>query len=275
VSIGEIHIFDWEAWATYYGEDLDELHMPFNFGLLNVDWRAQAVREVVDSLEEALPQGAWPNYVLGNHDEPRLASRYGREEARVAAMLLLTLRGTPTIYYGDEIGMVDVPIPPERLQDLWGETLPRMGRDPCRTPMQWTGGPNAGFSSPQTGALWLPLADDYEQVNVERELKEPASLLNLYRHLLAYRDATPALTIGGYEPLDGVPEACYVYLRETDEQRVLVVLNFSGRRERVRIAARGGGEIALSTHLDRSGVVDLGALPVRGNEGLIIELTRS
>ena len=275
VSIGEIHIFDWEEWATYYGEDLDELHMPFNFALLNVDWRAEVVRTVVDSLEEALPQGAWPNYVLGNHDEPRLASRYGREAARVAAMLLLTLRGTPTIYYGDEIGMVDVSIPPERLQDPWAENVPGMGRDPCRTPMQWTGGPNAGFSSPQTEELWLPLADDYERVNVDCELKEPASFLNLTRRLLAYRKATPALTIGGYEPVDGVPETCYAYLRKTDDQWVLIILNFSDRRERVRIAARGGGEIALSTYLDRSGVVDLGALPVRGNEGLIIELARS
>jgi glycosidase len=271
-SIGEVHIFDWEEWAIYYGEDLDELHMPFNFALLNVDWRAQAVREVVDSLEEALPQGAWPNYVLGNHDEPRLASRYGREEARVAAMLLLTLRGTPTIYYGDEIGMVDVPIPPERLQDPWAENVPGMGRDPCRTPMQWTGGPNAGFSSPQTEALWLPLADNYGRVNVKRELREPTSLLNLYRRLLAYRDATPALTVGDYEPVDGVPEACYAYLRETGEERVLIVLNFSDRAERVRIDEPEGGEIAISTHLDRSGHDDLRALSVRGNEGLIIEL---
>jgi alpha-glucosidase len=141
--------------------------------------------------------------------------------------------------------------------------------------MQWTGGPNAGFSPPQTPQLWLPLGADHEIVNVERELTEPMSLLSLTRRLLAYRKAMPALTVGDYEPVDGVPEACYAYLRETDDQRVLVVLNFSDRPERVRIAAREGGEIALSTHLDRSDVVDLGALPVRGNEGLIIELARS
>jgi glycosidase len=275
VSIGEIHIFDWEEWATYYGENLDELHMPFNFALLNVNWSAQSVREVVDSLEEALPEGAWPNYVLGNHDEPRLASRYGHEEARVGAMLLLTLRGTPTLYYGDEIGMVDVPIPPEQRKDPWAETLPQIGRDPCRTPMQWTGGPNAGFSLPQTPQLWLPLADDYETVNVERQLTEPTSLLNLYRRLLAYRKATPALMVGRYSPVDGVPEACYAFLRETDEQRVLVVLNFSDREQHLAVPGPERGEMAISTNLDRSGDVDLGALSVRGNEGLIIELARS
>jgi alpha-glucosidase len=275
VSIGEIPMFHWEEWATYYGEDLDELHMPFNFGLLNIDWSAQAVREVVDSLEEALPEGAWPNYVLGNHDEPRLATRYGREKARVAAMLLLTLRGTPTLYYGDEIGMVDVPIPPERRQDPWGENVPGMGRDPCRTPMQWSGEPSAGFSPPQTAQLWLPLADDYKSVNVDWQLGEPTSLLNLYRRLLAYRKATPALMVGRYSPVDGVPEGCYAFLRETDGQRVLVVLNLSDREQRLPVPGLERGGIALSTHLDRTGPVDLYALSLRGNEGLIIELARS
>ncbi|MEA3376945.1 MAG: alpha-amylase family glycosyl hydrolase [Chloroflexota bacterium] len=274
VSIGEIHIFDWEEWVSYYGENLDELHMPFNFALLNVNWDAQAVRDVVDSLEVALPEGAWPNYVLGNHDEPRLTSRYGRDGARVAAMLLLTLRGTPTLYYGDEIGMVNVPVPPERRQDPWSETLPHMGRDPCRTPMQWSGEPNAGFSPAWTPELWLPLADDYETMNVARELEEPTSILNLYRRLLAYRKATPALMWGRYAPIDGVAEACYAFLRQTDEQRILVALNFSDQQQDLTLPA-GGGTIAVSTHLDRTGSIDPTALSLRGNEGLIIELTSS
>jgi alpha-glucosidase len=275
MSVGEIHIFDWDEWATYYGDPASgrgELHMPFNFQLLNIDWTAQAVRRVVDGQEAALPAGAWPNYVLGNHDEPRLTSRYGKEQARLAAMLLLTLRGTPTLYYGDEIGMVDVPIPPERQQDPWGLRVPGMGRDPCRTPMQWTPGPNAGFSAPDTSELWLPLADDYRETNVERELADPASVLNLYRRLLALRKANPALHRGTYRPVEETPQECYVYLRQAAEQRFAIALNFSVRPQRVTIPGEAEGRIVLSTTLDREERTRLDDLAVRAHEGLVIEL---
>jgi glycosidase len=277
MAIGEIHIFDWDKWASYYGEDLDELHMPFNFALLNVAWTAAEVRRVVDSLEAALPDGAWPNYVLGNHDESRLASRYGRDAARVAAMLLLTLRGTPTLYYGDEIGMTDVPIPPDRRQDPWsidGEM--EMGRDPARTPMQWSEARNPGFSPPTTSELWLPLAEEFETVNVDRQLDDPTSILNLYRRVLAYRRGTPALQQGSYEPLDGVangmPEGCYAFRRAISDEQTLVALNFSNREQRLTLPSLGEAVMVVSTHLDRSGSVDPSALSLRANEGLIMEL---
>jgi alpha-glucosidase len=268
-SVGEIHVFDWQKWASYYGENLDELHMPFNFSLLNVEWKAKQVREVVDSLEAAIPPGAWPNYVLGNHDYWRIASRYGNAQARVAAMLLLTLRGTPTLYYGDEIGMTDVPVPPEQQQDPWGLNQPGFTRDPCRTPMQWSPGPNAGFSAPETSELWLPLASDYQEVNVERQLEDPGSMLSLYRYLLAYRKATPALKWGSYLPVDGVPEACYVFLRQAEGQRVLVALNFSNKEQQISLPSLGEGTIAVSTYLDLTGTVDFGSLTLRGNEGIV------
>jgi len=274
-SVGEIHIFDWQKWASYYGENLDELHMPFNFSLLSAEWRAQEVRKVVDALEAAIPPGAWPNYVLGNHDYWRIATRYGEAQARVAAMLLLTLRGTPTIYYGDEIGMTDVPVPPEQQQDLRGLNQPGFTRDPCRTPMQWSPGPNAGFSAPETSELWLPLASDYQEVNVERQLEDPASMLSLYRRLLACRKATPALQWGDYEPVDGVPEACYVFLRQVGDQRVLVALNFSSEEQHVPLPALGAGSISVSTHLDRTEAVDGESLVLRSNEGVIIRLPRA
>jgi alpha-glucosidase len=271
MAVGEVHIFDLAQWATYFGRDLDELHMPFNFHLLNTPWQARAVRDLVEALERTLPPGAWPNYVLGNHDEPRLASRYGRAQARVAAMLLLTLRGTPTLYYGDEIGMADVPIPAEQQQDPWGIRVPGLGRDPCRTPMQWTPGPNAGFSSPETRGLWLPLAADYEQINVEREMEEPTSILNLYRKLLAYRRATPALQWGSYKTLENLSADCYTFRRQAGGQRVLVALNFSGEDQSISLPGRGGGTIVISTHLDREGKVDLDDLGLRADEGLIVE----
>ncbi len=272
MAVGEIHIFDWPQWVSYYGENLDELHMPFNFALLNAAWEAEGVRQLVDGLEAALPAGAWPNYVLGNHDESRLASRYGRAQARVAAMLLLTLRGTPTLYYGDEIGMTDVPIPPERQQDPWGRNVPGLGRDPCRTPMQWSPGPNAGFAPPKAPELWLPLAPDYRQVNVEVELDDPTSLLQLYRRLLACRRATPALQRGEYRSLEGGPEDCYLFLRQTEEQRVLVALNFSGQERRVSLAQEDWVPVILSTHLDRAGTIDLSGFVLRGDEGLCCAL---
>ena len=203
VAIGGIHIFDWAEWARYYGAALDELHLPFNFGLLGVHWSAQAVRRVVDGLEAALPAGAWPNYVLGNHDEPRIASRIGRDNAPLAMMLLLTLRGTPTLYYGDELGMRDVPIPLEREQDPWGKRVPGLGlgRDPERTPMQWDASPHAGFCAPDVEP-WLPVSDDAARVNVAVELADSGSMLTLTRRLLALRRATPALAHGGYRPID-------------------------------------------------------------------------
>jgi alpha-glucosidase len=272
-SVGEIHVFDWQKWASYYGDELDELHMPYDFALLNADWQAQAVRRVVDSLEAAIPPGAWPNYVLGNHDYWRVASRYGEAQARVAAMLLLTLRGTPTVYYGEEIGMTDVEIPPEKQQDPFGLRLPGFDRDRNRTPMQWSAAPNAGFSPPDTAELWLPLSPNYEEVNVEREMGDPTSMLTLYRRLLALRRASPALYGGSYAPLDNVPDACYVYLREADGARDLIALNFSDAEQTISLTEpAGSARVLLSTHLDREGALNLQGVRLRPNEGCIIAL---
>jgi alpha-glucosidase len=268
MSVGEIHIYDWQRWASYYGQHLDELHMPFNFALLNVPWEARVVREVVDALEAAIPAGAWPNYVLGNHDESRLATRYGRAQARVAAMLLLTLRGTPTLYYGDEIGMADVPVPPDRQQDPWGLRVPGLGRDPGRTPMQWDTSPNAGFSDVEP---WLPVADDCATRNVAVQSADPTSILNLYRRLLRYRRSSPALLGGAYQALDA-DDDCFVYLRVAGDERRLVALNFAGDPRRVSVAGEGAGQVAISTHLDRQGSESLSDLELRPHEGVIVEL---
>ena len=273
-AVGEIHIFDWDEWAAYYGTDLDELHMPFNFALIALPWKADAVRAMVDGVETALaklPPVAWPNYVLGNHDEHRIASRIGRAAARVAMMLLLTLRGTPTLYYGDEIGMQDVPIPPEREQDPWGKNMPGIGvgRDPERTPMQWEPAPNAGFAPPGVEP-WLPLAEDYTMVNVAVQRDDPRSMLSLTRGLLALRRATPALHVGRYRPVEGMPPGCFVYLRESGDQRRLIALNFTDQAQKLHLSGRGA--ILISTHMDREGPVDLAALELRGDEGCVIAL---
>src|SRR3954471_1828483 len=182
VLIGEIYL-PVERLVAYYGRDLSGVHLPFNFSLLRAPWNARAIASLIDEYEAALPDGGWPNWVLGNHDQPRIASRVGLDQARVAAMLLLTLRGTPTVYYGDEIGMEQVPIRPEDVRDPF-ELRVRgkgLGRDGARTPMQWDGGKYAGFS---TTRPWLPLAENYVVENVTEEERDPRSMYQLYRALI-------------------------------------------------------------------------------------------
>ena len=273
MCVGETHVFDWKEWAGYYGAQLDELHMPFNFGLLKARWLGCAVRELIEQVEGALPPGAWPNWVMGNHDEPRIASRLGPTQGRNAMMLLLTLRGTPTLYYGDEIGMEDVPIPPEREQDPWGKLTPGLGlgRDPQRTPMQWDGAANAGFCAP--GVLpWLPIAADSRRRNVETQRHEARSMLLLTRALLALRRATPALHSGSLRVVDGVPDDCLVYVREHGGVRRLVALSFADEVRTVRMDALGEGRMVLSTEMDREADVVTGVLGLRGHEGCIVAL---
>jgi len=180
VLIGETYL-PLPSLMRYYGETLNGAHLPFNFQLTLLEaWNAQVLREAVETYEAALPAGAWPNWVLGNHDKPRIASHLGRMAARVATMLLLTLRGTPTWYYGDEIGMQDVPIPPHLAHDPQGKRQPGYGRDPMRTPMQWGPGPHADFSTVEP---WLPLSADRAEVNVSVERSDPKSILSLHRPL--------------------------------------------------------------------------------------------
>jgi alpha-glucosidase len=274
MAVGEIHVFDWPVWASYYGEKLDELHLPFNFGLIFSDWTAAAVRAVVDGVEGALRPGAWPNYVLGNHDVHRVATRLGPEQARLGMMLLLTLRGTPTLYYGEEIGMHDVEIPPDRVQDPFEKNVPGLGlgRDPERTPMQWSTEPNAGFC-PAGVEPWLPVAQNHRRLNVEMETGEPGSMLALTRELIRLRRANPALTTGSYRPVEVEAADCFVYLREQEDDRWAIALNFSGVDRVVTAPELGGGAVALSTFMDRAEVVDLAELRLGPDEGCMVELT--
>jgi len=271
VLIGEIYL-DVPRLVHYYGEMLDEAHLPFNFQFVTMkDWSAAIVRRAVDAYEKALPAGAWPNWVLSNHDQKRVASRLSREQARVALLLLFTLRGTPTCYYGDELGIQDVPVPPEQVYDPQGKGNPEHSRDPARSPMQWDSGPNAGFC-PANVAPWLPLASDYQTYNVASEQNDPRSFLSLARSLLTLRRSLPALVLGSYSSLDQDNAACFAYLRQHDEQRYLVVLNVSAQEQVVQLPELGQGRIALSTHMDREGTIDLALLTLRANEGYLIEV---
>jgi alpha-glucosidase len=225
VLIGEIYL-PLERLMHYYGVDLAGVHLPFNFQLVEAPWNARGLATMIAEYEAALPAGGWPNWVLGNHDRPRIAARLGEAQARVAAMLLLTLRGTPTIYYGDELGLGHVDIPPARVQDPRELREPGLGlgRDPVRTPMPWDATPNAGFT---TGTPWLPLNQDWADRNVERLAQAPGSALALHRRLLAVRRAHPALSVGDIALLDGLGAGPDVlaYERRHGDERLLIALN--------------------------------------------------
>ena len=274
VLIGELYL-PLERLMPYYGAQLDEIHLPFNFLFVNMPtWETHAVRQAVEDYEAALPEGAWPNWVLGNHDRSRIATRIGREQARLAQMLLLTLRGTPTCYYGDELGMQDIHVPKELMHDPMGKEHPEKSRDPVRSPMQWDERANAGFS-PAGVTTWLPIANDYRTFNVASEQHDAHSFLALTRALLDIRRVHAALTLGVYRSVEQENVTCFVYLRQYADQHCLVVLNFSAQEQVVILPQWGQGQILLSTHLDREERIALSEIHLRGNEGLLIALEAS
>jgi alpha-glucosidase len=193
----------------------------------------------------------------------------GRDQARVAAMLLLTLRGTPTLYYGDEIGMHQVAIAPEQVRDPFEKNVPGVGvgRDGCRTPMQWDATAHAGFS---TAKPWLPLADDFLHENVVNLDADARSILSLYKALIRLRKKLPQLVSGSYVPI-AAQGNLLLYRRESEGAAVVIALNLGVEPVSIVSDAAGlSGEILLSTFLDREGEKVEGTLDLRGNEGAII-----
>ena len=269
VLIGEIYL-PLERLVAYYGEDLKGAHLPFNFQLLQTTWRAEEIARLIVEYEGKLPDGGWPNWVLGNHDQKRIATRVGREQARLAGMLLLTLRGTPTMYYGDEIGLANVSIPPEAVEDPWEKNEPGLGlgRDPERTPMQWDGSAQAGFTE---GRPWLPLATDHHECNVACLRQDETSILSLYHQLIRFRQRHRALSIGSFT-LCRAEADVLAFERGHDGERFYVVLNFCQEARSCAIPDAIRGEIVLSTALDRSGETLDGSIELRANEGILAKL---
>jgi alpha-glucosidase len=270
--IGEIYL-PFERLAAYYGRDLKGVHLPFNFSLLSAPWHARTIAKLIDEYEAALPPGGWPNWVLGNHDRPRIASRVGLEQARIAAMLLLTLRGTPTIYYGDEIGMIGASPPLERIRDPLERNVPGLGigRDGCRTPMQWDDSPNAGFS---TGEPWLPMAEGFKEQNVAVQRNDPCSIYHLYRQLITFRRKSRALVMGAYRPLVAGGDLL-LYVRELAGERLLIALNFGGEPIAASFSSGGlAGRLLLSSHGGRSYEPVTDTIDLRPHEGVLMELSR-
>ncbi|MEX2176646.1 MAG: alpha-amylase family glycosyl hydrolase [Pirellulaceae bacterium] len=269
VLLGEAYI-EVKELVRYYGtRSAPELHLPLNPSLLRQRWDADELTAAIKQYLKEIPAHGWPTWANGNHDMPRIGERATVEQERVAAMLLLTLRGTPSIYYGEEIGMSNVSIPPEMTEDPQGRIQPHRNRDVARTPMQWNDSPNAGFTA---GDPLLPVADNYRDVNVARQQHDPQSLLNLYRRLLALRKAEPALQRGSQQVIERQAPTV-AYLREQDGRRLLVLLNLAGDTYSFRFAGLGRqGRILFSTHLEWPDSTATDKITLRGNEGVVVVL---
>ncbi len=263
VLIGELYL-PIDRLVAYYGVDGRGAQLPFNFQLVQMPgWDASTIADIITRYEAALPPGGWPNWVLGNHDRPRIASRIGTAQARVAALLLLTLRGTPTLYMGDELGMVDTPIPEAEVQDPAEQREPGrgLGRDPERTPFPWQAGPGAGFTN---GTPWLRIGTD-APLSVQRA--DPASMVNFCRGLLALRRRHPALAGGTIECV-AAHGPVLSFRRASHGDTLVVLANTSGAPAAVEVPA---GEVLLSTHADRIGKSVTAALTLHPDEAVILQ----
>jgi alpha-glucosidase len=236
----------------------------FDFRLLRSPWRADRFRRLVLESDRAVPRGGWPPVVFSNHDQSRHIDRYGQggdpiRRARAAALLLFTLRGTPFLYYGEELGLRDAKLRRSDLRDPYTiRYWPwKKGRDPARTPMPWDDSSQAGFT---TGEPWLPLSSEWRQTNVASEQNDSASMLSLYKRLIRLKKESKALTAGTYQPIDAGPKDCLLYQRVSQSQGhtegMLVAVNFSAREQRLMLPStadlyRPTGMLILSTDPQR------------------------
>ena len=238
-------------------------HLVFDWSLIGLPWSAAAFRTAIAVRDAAFGPARWPANVLSNHDQPRHASRFapmgtgaaaaaeGDARAKVAATMLLTLRGTPFLYYGEEIALRNLSIPNSEAADPPARRasflFPWWNRDQARGPMQWDPGQGAGFS---TGTPWLPLAPDFSRRNVAEQTRDPASVLNAYRQLLRLRRSMPALRAGGQELLAQADADVLAYVRTSGDSAALVALNFASRPATVSVppaASSRPWRVAFST----------------------------
>ncbi|KLU06726.1 Maltodextrin glucosidase [Rhodopirellula islandica] len=269
VLIGEICLPD-DRLARWFGtQDQPQVHFPVNFHLIESEWKADSLCRMIANYEQSLPAFGWPNWVLGSHDAPRIAARLGEAQSPVAAMLLLTLRGTPTLYQGDEIGIGEVTIPRDRVRDPQDLRQPELGigRDRSRTPMRWDASAHAGFS---TVDPWLPLGDDWRTRNVAAQARDPQSLLSLYQTLLSLRRSHPALVIGDLVHLDSANDVL-CFERQHGEERLWIALNLSDQPQpmpRPQEAAQATSLFTLLCSTSKPRPLDGTLAP---NEGLLLQ----
>jgi alpha-glucosidase len=247
-------------------------YQPFNFSLINLPWKAEIHKQYIDAYDKALGDLYIPCYVLGNHDKHRVGTRIGIKQARIAAMLQLTLRGLPFVYYGEEIGMTDNHISSDQIRDTYEINSPKLGlgRDPQRTPMQWTDGKYAGFSDSKP---WLPINPNYTKINVESEKKDPKSMLALYKLLIRLKKGNAILREGKYMALPQPAENVLAFIREHEGNKILVILNFDDKDKKVSMDFKSAKIICEDTLTEEPGkIIDLTDFTLEGNEGYILQI---
>ena len=281
MSVGELFSGGTETAAQYS----QGRHIVFDWSLMESPWTAAAFGAGIDLREAAYGPDRWPTVALSNHDRERqatrLASSVGRDRdpdrdaiAKAAAVLILALRGAPFLYYGEEIGMTDVDIPRDEIVDppalLAGPDFPWYDRSRCRTPMQWTPGPGAGFT---TGRPWLRIAADADRRNVTGQLTDPDSVLAAYRRLLGFRRTAPALRTGAMERLANPDPDVLAWTRSQDGQRLLVIISFTAEARRIDLGGLAGGrwQARVGTQREPATPDRAGILALRGDEAVILE----
>ena len=241
MSVGEVFALppgDPSLSARFLG-DGDELHLAFDFSLMYRWWNARRFYKTIKKWLNSISKKGWPCHVLSNHDQPRSISRYGGgadmgKRAKVAAALLLTIPGTPFIYYGEEIGMKNSKIGRKDIHDPLGKRFWPIfsGRDPMRTPMQWSSGKNAGFTK---GKEWLPVSSDFKEINVKTQKKDSNSIYNFYRDLIHIRKESVVLQKGYWKPVLKGHGGILGFYRMFEDEKIFVVLNFTNKIKKVKI----------------------------------------
>jgi len=264
VFIGELY-GDVHTVVDYYGKKKKEFDFPYNFIFIGIEeWNANTVREAVNKWWYAMPEGAWPNWVLGNHDNPRIATRAGPDLVRALSLLLLTLPGTPTAYYGDEIGMTNLVDLPENYDE----------RDAERTPMQWDTSLNAGFSNITP---WIPVVPNYNTTNVQVQNANNQSTLKLFHQLADLRSHNEALKYSRYTPLN-TSDNIFAFKRDKKhaDNVAIILINFDNSAVTEDLSASSdvpkGREfyVAVSTFLNRTETVDMSKVQLGPHEGIVL-----
>jgi alpha-glucosidase len=267
VLVGETYVLDLEQLMPFYGNGQDQLHLAFNFLFVHCDLDAAQLRAVVEGVEAMLPVDSWPVYTGSNHDAGRLVTRWAGddpERTRAALLMMLALRGTPFLYYGDEIGMAEPPLDPAQALDPVPHRTgdPSENRDTCRTPMQWSAEPGAGFTEGGATRTWLPIGDA-AAANVADQREDRGSVLHLVRDLIALRRERPDLRAGSYETLPA-PAGAWAWRRG---EGTLAAVNLSGAEVRVEGV---GGTVLVGTDRARDGEEVSGTLRLGPWEGAIL-----
>ena len=280
VGIGEIYCMppgNSMVSASYLGNGNDSLHLTFDFSLIFRRFNARSYFKCIENWYNQIPTKGWPSIVLSNHDLYRSINRFGtgfhkKEKAKITAVLLLTLKGTPFIYYGEEIGIKNSKIPKSEINDPVGKRFWPFysGRDKARTPMQWNSSQNAGFTD---ASPWLPVNNDFSENNVELQKSENNSLFNIYKTLIGLRKKHKPLNCGEWKPLINGKNGVVAYSREFENEKIIIVLNFTSARKKINLKTDEELKILFSTHRKNTDKIQLENLQILPFEATLIEST--